>query len=127
MYAVIKTGGKQYKVAPGDRLRVETIEAEEGDSVFFDEVLLVNDEGDVTVGQPNVADASVKATCLGDGRAKKVIVYKFKRRKDYHRKQGHRQDYTAVMIDEVLTDSAAIASAKESAVKAPAAEEKGEK
>ena len=118
MYAVIKTGGKQYRVAPGDRLKVETLEAEEGDAIFFDEVLLINNEGDVTVGQPTVSDAAVKATCLGDGRGNKIIVYKYKRRKDYHKKQGHRQDYTAVMIDEVLTDAAAISSAREEAAKA---------
>ncbi len=126
MFAVIKTGGKQYKVTPGDRLKVETLDAQEGQAVVFDEVLLIDNEGDVTVGQPTIADAAVKATCLGDGRGNKVIVYKFKRRKDYHKKQGHRQDYTAVMIDEVLTDAAAVSSAREEAAKPPVTEEKPE-
>jgi len=105
MYAVIRTGGKQYRVSPGDRVKVERLEADEGSPVVFGEVLLVGDGSEVRVGTPLVEDAQVRATALGQGRGKKVIVYKFKRRKGYHKKQGHRQDYTLVQIDEVVMDS----------------------
>lgn len=113
MYAVIKTGGKQYRVSPGDKLRVELLEADEGSAVVFNEVLLVGEGADVQVGSPLVENAEVRGTSLGDGRGDKIIVYKFKRRKGYHKKQGHRQDYTLVQIDDVIGDVSALPEEEE--------------
>jgi large subunit ribosomal protein L21 len=97
MYAVIKTGGKQYRVAEGQKLRVEKLAGNAGDKVTFDEVLLVG--GDTpTIGQPLVKGASVAAEILGQDRGKKIVVFKFKRRKNYRRKNGHRQPYTELKI-----------------------------
>lgn len=98
MYAIIKTGGKQYRVSEGETLRVEKLNAE-GDSntVKFDQVLLVGGD-DVKIGTPMVEGASVDAEILRQGRAKKIIVFKKKRRKGYHKKQGHRQAFTEVRI-----------------------------
>ncbi len=100
MYAVIATGGKQYKVSEGDVIRVEKLGAEAAEKVTFDQVLLVSDS-DVKVGNPTVANASVEATVLNNGKAKKVIVYKYKRKTGYHKKNGHRQAYTEVKIDKI--------------------------
>lgn len=100
MYAVIATGGKQYKVSEGDIIRVEKLGVEADEKVTFDQVLLVSD-ADVKVGNPTVANASVDATVLSNGRAKKVIVYKYKRKTGYHKKNGHRQSYTEVKIDKI--------------------------
>jgi large subunit ribosomal protein L21 len=96
MYAIIKTGGKQYRVTEGDTLRVEKLNVE-GNSVTFDQVLLVGGD-EVKIGAPLVEGASVSADILRQGRAKKIIVFKKKRRKGYHKKQGHRQAYTEVKI-----------------------------
>ena len=98
MYAVIKTGGKQYKVAEGDKLRVEKLDGAEGEAVELDQVLLVGDGDDVKVGAPTVAGASVSATIKAQARGEKIQVVKFKRRKDYKRVQGHRQSYTELEI-----------------------------
>ena len=100
MYAIIATGGKQYTVAEGDEIFVEKLGLNEGDSVTFDQVLLVND-GKVKVGTPSVAGATVTGTVLKEGRAKKVVVYKYKAKKGYHKKNGHRQPYTKVKIDKI--------------------------
>jgi large subunit ribosomal protein L21 len=100
MYAIIETGGKQYKVSEGDIIRVEKLEAEEGKEYTFDQVLAVND-GSLKVGNPTVSGASVTATVMGNGRAKKVIVYKYKRKSGYHKKAGHRQAYTEVKIGKI--------------------------
>lgn len=100
MYAVIATGGKQYKVSEGDVIRVEKLGAEADEKVTFDQVLLVSGS-DVKVGNPTVANASVEATVLSNGKAKKVIVYKYKRKTGYHKKNGHRQAYTEVKIDKI--------------------------
>jgi large subunit ribosomal protein L21 len=103
VYAIIQTGGKQYRVAPGDVLRVERLPGERGDEVQLDQVLLVTDDGgEVRVGQPLVENASVKGQILRQGKAKKIVVYKKKRRKGYRRKQGHRQLFTAVQIQEII-------------------------
>ncbi|MCK6586057.1 MAG: 50S ribosomal protein L21 [Polyangiaceae bacterium] len=97
MYAVIKTGGKQYRVAEGQKLRVEKLAGNAGDKVTFDEVLLVG--GDTPkIGQPLVKGASVAAEIVGQDRGKKIVVFKFKRRKNYRRKNGHRQPYTELKI-----------------------------
>ncbi|MCF0145882.1 MAG: 50S ribosomal protein L21 [Eubacterium sp.] len=100
MYAIIATGGKQYKVEEGDILRVEKLGAEEGAKVTFDTVLAVRDDADIKVGE-SVSSAKVEATVLRNGRAKKVIVYKYKPKTGYHKKRGHRQQYTEVKIDSI--------------------------
>lgn len=97
MYAVIKTGGKQYKVAAGDKLRVEKLTGNVGDSVTFGEVLLIGGDA-LKIGQPLVAGAKVEAKITAQDRAKKIIVFKFRRRKNYRRKAGHRQPFTALEI-----------------------------
>ena len=97
MYAVIKTGGKQYRVAQGDTLRVETLDAKPGETVVFDEVLMLGGDQPV-VGKPTVQGAKVEAKILTHDRAKKIVVFKFRKRKNYRRKQGHRQPYTELQI-----------------------------
>lgn len=99
MYAVIRTGGKQYKVAAGGTLKVETLPAEVGSEIVIDDVLMVADGEDIKVGTPVVAGASVKATVLSHGRGDKVMIYKMRRRKHYRKTQGHRQNYTEIRID----------------------------
>ena len=100
MYAIIATGGKQYKVAEGDIINVEKLGKEAGESVVFDQVLVVSGD-DVKVGNPTVEGASVAATVVGDVKGKKVIVYKYKRKTGYHKKNGHRQAYTKVKIEKI--------------------------
>ena len=99
MYAIIATGGKQYKVAEGDVIRVEKLGAEAGETVTFDQVLAVNNDG-LKVGE-DVASATVTASVVENGKAKKVIVYKYKPKTGYHKKNGHRQQYTAVKIEKI--------------------------
>ena len=99
MYAIIATGGKQYKVSEGDIVKVEKLEAEAGTTVTFDQVLAINNDG-LKVGA-DVAKANVTATVLDQGRGKKVIVYKYKRKTGYHKKNGHRQAYTQVKIEKI--------------------------
>lgn len=99
MYAIIATGGKQYKVSEGDVIRVEKLDAEAGNTVTFDQVLAVSDN-ELKVGS-DVAAATVTATVMDQGRAKKVIVYKYKRKTGYHKKNGHRQAYTQVKIEKI--------------------------
>ena len=98
MYAVIETGGKQYRVAEGDTLYVEKLEGDVGDTVSFGRVLLIANGDDVSIGTPTVSGAEVTGEIVGHGRDKKVVVFKFKRRKDYRRRNGHRQGFTAVRI-----------------------------
>ncbi len=101
MYAIIRTGGKQYQVEAGDRLRVEKLEGEVGATVELDEVLLLVDGESIQIGRPVVEGAKVVATIVEQGRQKKVIVFKKKRRKGYQVKKGHRQFYTALNIDTI--------------------------
>jgi large subunit ribosomal protein L21 len=102
MYAVIKTGGKQYRVSEGDIINVEKITRQEGqDELNIKEVLMVVDGDNVTVGTPYVDSATVVATALEDGKSEKVIVFKYKRKKDYRRKQGHRQPFTKLEIKKI--------------------------
>ena len=102
MLAVIKTGGKQYLVKPGDIIDIEKIAGEEGSEVEFSDVLMVSDgEGDVKVGTPVVKSAQVKGTILGEKKGTKITVFKFKRRKGYRKKIGHRQKYTSVKINSI--------------------------
>jgi large subunit ribosomal protein L21 len=98
MYAVIATGGKQYRVQEGETLRIEKLPTGKGGTVTFDEVLLVADGEAVKVGTPNVAGAKVTAEVLEEGRGKKLLIYKYRRRKGYRRKTGHRQPFTAIKI-----------------------------
>lgn len=99
MLAVIKTGGKQYKVQVGDKIKVEKVEGEAGKEVIFGEVLLVaNEEKEIKIGKPHIKDAQVKGKILGQKRTKKVIVFKYKPKKRYHKKQGHRQMFSEVEI-----------------------------
>lgn len=99
MYAIIATGGKQYKVSEGDVIKVEKIEAEAGNTVTFDQVIAVSDDT-LKVGS-DVANATVSATVVEQGRYRKVIVYKYKRKSGYHKKNGHRQYFTQVKIDKI--------------------------
>ena len=103
MYAVLETGGKQYRVAAGDTLEIERVTAEAGEAFTFDRVLLVNNDGIVTIGAPTVAAASVVADVVEHKRGPKLIAFKMKRRKGYHRTVGHRQELTVVKIKEIKT------------------------
>ena len=100
MYAIIATGGKQYKVSEGDVIKVEKLGNAVGETVTFDQVLLVND-ADVKVGNPTVAGATVTASVVAEGKDRKVIVYKYKRQTGYHKKNGHRQLFTKVKIEKI--------------------------
>jgi large subunit ribosomal protein L21 len=111
MYAVIRTGGKQYKVAPEDVLQIEKLEAAAGDAVNFSEVLMVAGEGEPQFGVPLVSGALVSAEVVKQGRGPKVIIFKKKRRQNYRRKRGHRQELTTVRILEILTGGKAPAKA----------------
>ncbi len=101
MYAVIASGGKQYKVQEGEILKIEKIDGQVGSEVDFDQVLLLSDGEAVKIGQPTLGDVAVKGHIVEQGRQKKILVFKYKRRKRYRRKQGHRQPFTAVKIDSI--------------------------
>lgn len=105
MFAVVKTGGKQYKVTPGDVLLVEKLQGEAGENIVLSDVLLVSDDKETVVGSPNLEKASVKATIREQARGDKVIVFKKKRRQGYRRTAGHRQDITVLTIDEITMGS----------------------
>ena len=101
MYAIIKTGGKQYQVSEGDIINVEKLDVQVGETVVLNEVLAVGTEDGVVVGKPFVEGAAVSAEVLEQGKAKKVIIYKYKAKKDSHKKQGHRQPYTQLQIKSI--------------------------
>lgn len=101
MYAIIQTGGKQYKVSEGSVLKVEKLNAQPGDRLILDQVLMLSDENGVKVGNPLVSDAKVTVTVLEQGKDKKVVVYKYKKRKNYRRKQGHRQPHTKLKVEKI--------------------------
>ncbi len=103
-YAVIAAGGKQHRVAVGDRIRIEKIEAGIGDKVTFDQVLVINTEQGLNVGRPRLAGARVVARVVAQDKSKKVLVFKKKRRKQYRRTRGHRQSFTAVVVEEIRAD-----------------------
>lgn len=101
MYAVVRSGGKQFRVSPGDVVSVEKLPVEVGATVELTDVLLVSSEDGTTVGSPTVPNAKVVCTSLGEGKGKKIVVYKYKRRKGYARKQGHRQPFTKLSVQEI--------------------------
>jgi large subunit ribosomal protein L21 len=127
MYAVIKTGGKQYKVEAGATLKVEKLLGEVGSKVVIDKVLMINDGENTTIGAPLIAGATVNATVVSHGRADKVMIFKFRRRKHYRKTQGHRQSFTEILINDVNGKGAAAKpatvakTAEPKAAKAPAA------
>src|SRR5512138_1942607 len=98
MYAVIKTGGKQYKVAPGDMVKVEKLDVKKGDTVEIKDVFMVADGDKVTVGKPTVANALVTAEVLGESRGEKLLIFKHRRRKGFRKTTGHRQNYTTLKV-----------------------------
>ncbi len=101
MYAVIKTGGKQYKVSPGDVLRVEKLDGKKGDTVEMKDVLLIADGDKLSVGNPSIASAAVTAEVMGDGRGEKILIFKHRRRKGFRKTIGHRQDFTTIKIKDI--------------------------
>ena len=101
MYAVIKTGGKQYRVSSGEKLKVEQLAAEVGSQITIDQVLLVADGDKISVGTPTVKGAKVQATVVNQGRGDKVRIFKLRRRKHYKKQQGHRQNYTEIQVDQI--------------------------
>ena len=101
MYAVIKTGGKQYRVAAGEKLKIEQIPADVGSEIVVDQVLMVSDGDNVMLGSPLVSGAAVKATVVAQGRGEKVKIFKMRRRKHYQKHQGHRQNYTEIRVDAI--------------------------
>ncbi len=118
MYAVVKTGGKQYRVSENDTLKVERLSGEAGDIVTLNDVLMLGDGKNVTVGEPIVAGAAVAAEIVEQARDRKIIVFKKRRRQNYRRKHGHRQHYTLLQVTEILTDGAK--PSKKAAAKKPA-------
>ena len=102
MYAIIETGGKQYRVSEGDVIRVEKLEIADGETVKFEKVLLVANEGNINVDKPYVDGAVVEAVVENQGKAKKIIIFKYKAKKDYRKKQGHRQPYTQIKIEKIV-------------------------
>ncbi|MGE5807624.1 MAG: 50S ribosomal protein L21 [Nitrospirota bacterium] len=102
MYAVINTGGKQYKVSPGDVVRVETLDAKKGDTVELKDVYMIADGDKVSVGKPRLESAKVTAEVLGEGRGEKLLIFKHRKRKGYRRTNGHRQNYTAIKVKEII-------------------------
>jgi large subunit ribosomal protein L21 len=113
MYAVIRTGGKQYKVAPQDVLQIEKIDGAAGDAVRFSDVLMIAGEGEPQLGEPLISGATVAAEVVEQGRGPKIIVFKKKRRQNYRRKKGHRQELTTVRILEIQADGQTLAGSKE--------------
>jgi len=101
MYAVIETGGKQYRVAPGDKIKIEKLAVDEGASVTFDSVKMIAEGEIIQIGTPNLVGAQVAATVLAQGRGKKIRIVKHRRRKHYHKEQGHRQSFTEVQITDI--------------------------
>ena len=101
VYAIIETGGKQYKVSEGDIITVEKLGVEAGSEYVFDKVMVLSNDSDITVGAPYVAGATVAASVIGEGKGKKVVVYKYKPKKGFHKKNGHRQPFTKLQINKI--------------------------
>ncbi len=103
MYAIIETGGKQYRVEEGKKIRIEKLPQDKGETVVFDRVLLVNNGGDLQVGKPYLEGSRVEGKVTARGRGRKIIVFKFKAKKNYKRTQGHRQPFSEVLIEKIVT------------------------
>jgi large subunit ribosomal protein L21 len=101
MYAIVKAGGKQYRVKEGDRLRIEKMSGDVGSKVTLDTVLMVKKDNDVLIGTPKVAHAKIEGTIVRHGRGQKILVYTYKRRKGYEKRRGHRQDFTEITVDKI--------------------------
>ena len=101
MYAVVRTGGKQLRVSPGDVIQIEKIQVEPGDSVELTDILMISTDQGTTVGTPNVDGAAVVCKAIGDGKGKKIVIYNYKRRKGFRRKQGHRQPFTKLSVTDI--------------------------
>jgi large subunit ribosomal protein L21 len=124
MYAVVNSGGKQYKVQQGQVLRVEKIPGDVGSPVTFEQVLMFSDGDNVSIGQPALEDVAVEGHIVEQGKAKKIIVFKYKKRKRYRRKKGHRQEFTAVLIDGIKSKAQKSSETKDEAeAKKPEADE----
>ena len=119
MYAIIETGGKQYKVQAGDQIRVEKLNVEDGGAVVFDKVLAAGEGADIKIGAPYLEGVTVEGTAVESGKGDKVIIFKYKAKKDYRKKQGHRQPYTLVEITSVAGEKAAPKAAAPVAEEAP--------
>src|SRR2546425_10278185 len=125
MYAILETGSKQYRVSAGDTLKIERLEVEAGQPVNFDRILLVNNEGKLSVGAPTVPNATVQADVLEHIRGEKKIAFKMKRRKGYHKTIGHRQELTVVKIKEIKTEESRGAEPEPTAAQPEAGPEEG--
>ncbi len=123
-YAIVKSGGKQYWVSPGQTVVVDRLSAAEGDTVELSQVLLVADGRDTVIGTPTVDGAKVLATCLGEKKGNKIIVFKYKPKTRYRRKKGHRQLYTVLRIDNIVKPGGAVEQPKKAAKRAPASKKK---
>ena len=119
MYAIIETGGKQYKVQAGNQIRVEKLNVEDGGAVVFDKVLAAGEGADIKIGAPYLEGVTVEGTAVESGKGDKVIIFKYKAKKDYRKKQGHRQPYTLVEITSVAGEKAAPKAAAPAAEEAP--------
>lgn len=111
MYAIFETGGKQYKVSPGETIRVEKVPGTRGDSYVFDKVLAISDQGSIKCGNPYLAGAAVKATVVRQGKARKILVFKYRHKTNYRRRYGHRQPFTEVRIDSIEANAEGKATA----------------
>lgn len=111
MYAILETGGKQYKVSPGEIVKIEKVPGTHGDSYVFDKVLAWSDQGAIRCGDPYLPGVAVKATVLRQGRARKILVFKYRHKTNYRRRYGHRQPYTEVRIDSIEANAEGKASA----------------
>lgn len=123
-YAIVETGGKQYRVSPGQTIEVDRLPAAEGETVELSQVLLVADGDDAIIGTPTVDGAKVVATCLGEKKGDKIIVFKYKAKTRYRRKKGHRQFYTMLRIDNIVKPSGGVETPKKAAKKAPVRKQK---
>jgi large subunit ribosomal protein L21 len=121
MYAVIKTGGKQYRVAAGEKIKVEQIAADIGQQIVLDQILAVGNGSDISIGTPLVSGAAVTVTVLAQGRHDKVRIFKMRRRKHYQKRQGHRQNYTELLIAQIADGKGGVVDAPAVAAWAPAA------
>jgi len=101
MYAVVRTGGKQLRVSPGDVIQIEKIQVEPGDEVELTDILMISTDQGTTVGTPKIDGAAVVCKAIGDGKGKKIVIYKYKRRKNFARKQGHRQPFTKLSVTDI--------------------------